>query len=458
MKRTKNMLKRKLKKKYNFKNAFHQFNNQFISPYGGYIDIMNFANLLGLNKLVEKHFRLSSNPHRVYTDAKLFQRLLDTVILDIDRIDNADLFYNDPLLRYLETTRTDPSPSTLRRELKSCNDNIISSIESINKEFLYNCSPLQTKQNVTLLIDQTPIDLYGNQEGAKKGFNRFKSDVCYQAMVSAIKETSDVINLNLEPGDFNPSCEYFIDLVEKTINMLPPHLNIDKVRVDSGLFSFPAMDILEKKGLEYFIKGRISNNPRLIETASNVPEDDWIKPKDRDNYWISRKQMHYSRKYEKYYPVIFIRQPKEDSDPQQEKLFKDKTYEYFAIFSNSSVDEMSIWNFYNDGAIIELIIKELKNEFFLNSVPTSKFDANHAFIKIKALAYNILNAFKRLVLKGKWITKSAKTIRNRIIRVPVIVTAFRKGFKLNMAKNIKLEQFVTSISDKVYALACSFVT
>lgn len=458
IKRAKNKLMRNLRNKYNFKNTFRQFNNQFLSPYGGYIDIMNFTNLLGLNKNIEKHFRLPSNSHRKYTDANLFQRLLDTVILDVDRIDNADLFYNDPLLKYIEGVETDPSPSTLRRELKSCNNDSISSIETINTEFLRSCSSLQSKQKVTLLIDLTPINLYGNQEGAKKGFNHYKSDVCYQTMVASIKETSDLINLDLQPGNFKPSFKYFAELFKKTMSMLPSHLNVDKIRLDSGFFSFPAINLVEEYGSTYFIKGRINNNTPLVYVAPNIPEEDWIKVPGRDNYWISKKQQYYSPMYKKSYPVIFIRQPLEDPDPKQKKLFPDKAYKYFPIFSNSSMDELSIWNFYNDGAIIELIIKELKNEFFLNSIPTSKFVANSAFIKIKMLAYNILNAFKRLVLKGKWITKSAKTIRNWIIRVPVVVTSLGKGIKLNMAQNIKLERFVTSISDKVYTLASSFAT
>lgn len=145
LKKANNKVIRKLQKQYNYKNSFRQFDNKFISPYGGYIDIMNFANLLGLNKSINDHFRLTETSHRKYTDTNLLQRLLDTVILDIDRIDNADLLYNDPLLRYLEDLNTDPSPATLRRELKACNNNTLSSIENINTEFLRNCSSLQTK-------------------------------------------------------------------------------------------------------------------------------------------------------------------------------------------------------------------------------------------------------------------------------------------------------------------------
>ncbi len=458
LKRTRNKIIRKLQKQYNYKNALRQFNNKFISPYGGYIDIMNFANLLNLDKSIKTHFKVTDSSHRRYTDTNLFQRLLDTIILDIDRIDNADLFYNDPLLRYIENIDTDPSPATLRRELKACNNNTLSSIENINTEFLRNCSPLQTKQKVTLLIDQTPVPLFGHQEEAKKGYDHHRGKVCYQVMVSSIKETSDIIKVNLEPGTHKHADEYFKEYLKQTMSMIPPHMTVDKARMDSGFFSYPALDLFEENGIIYFVKGRMNKGTPLVNIPAGLSEKNWKKVSKKDNIWISKKMQYYSPKYKKSYPVIFVRELLEEKDTNQTKLFRDKAYSYYPIFSNSSWSPIRIYNFYNDGALVESFIKELKNEFFVDRIPVHEYIANNAFTKIKALAYNIINAFKRFVLKGTWATKSAKTIKNWIIRIPVIVISYRKGIKLSMAKNTKLQQFVMDISNRVYTVATSLVT
>lgn len=462
LKRTRNKTIRKLQKQYNYKNAVRQFDNKFISPYGGYIDIMNFANLLGLKESIHNHFRLAETSHRKYTDANLLQRLLDTVILDIDRIDNADLLYNDPLLRYLENLKTDPSPATLRRELKACNNNTLSSIENINSEFLRNCSPLQTKtktkQKVTLLIDQTPVPLFGHQEETKRGYDHHRGKTCYQIMMSSIKETSDIIKVNLEPGTHKHADKYFKEYLKQTMNMIPPYMTVDKIRMDSGFFSYPALDLLEKHGIKYFIRGRMNKGTPLVNVPAGIPEKNWKKVSKQDNIWVSKKLQYYSPKYKKSYPVIFVRELLKEKDTRQTKLFNDKVYLYYPIFSNSSWSVRRIWSFYNDGALVESFIKELKNEFFADRISVHEYIANNAFTKIKALAYNIINAFKRFVLKGNWTTKSAKTIRNWIIRIPVIVISYRKGIKLSMAKNTKLQQFVLDISNRVYTLAASFAT
>ncbi len=458
LKRTRNKVIRKLQKQYSYKNAVRQFDNKYISPYGGYIDIMNFANLLNLDKSIKTHFNVTNTSHRRYTDFNIFQRLLDTVILDIDRIDNADLFYNDPLLRYLEDIDTDPSPATLRRELKACNNNTLSSIENINTEFLHNCSSFQTKQKVTLLIDQTPVPLFGHQEEAKKGYDRHKGEVCYQVMVSSIKETSDVIKVNLEPGTHKHADEYFKEYLKQTMAMIPPHMAINKIRMDSGFFSYPALDLLEKYGIKYFIRGRMNKGTPLVNVPASIPEKDWKKVSKKDNIWVSKKQQYYSPTYEKSYQVIFVRELLKEEDTSQTKLFNDASYHYYPIFSNSPWSPLRIWRFYNDGALVESFIKELKNEFFLDKIPVHEYIANNAFTKIKALAYNIINAFKRFVLSGNWATKSAKAIKNWLIRTPVIVVSYRKGIKLSMAKNTKLQQFVMDIANRVYTIATDFVT
>lgn len=458
LKRARNKTIRKLQKQYNYKNALRQFDNKYISPYGGYIDIMNFANILGLNKSINDHFILAETYHRKYTDTDLLQRLLDTVILDIDRIDNADLLYNDPLLRYLANLKTDPSPATLRRELKACNNNTLSSIENINSEFLRNYSPLQPKQKVTLLIDQTPVPLFGHQEEAKKGYDHHRGETCYQIMMSSIKETSDIIKVNLEPGTHKHADKYFKEYFKQTMDMIPPYMSVGKIRMDSGFFSYPVLDLLEEHKIKYFIRGRMHPKAPLFNLPAGISEKDWEKVSKKDNIWVSKKIQYYSPEYKKSYPLIFVRELVKEKDTRQTKLFNDKEYLYHPIFSNSSWSERRIWSFYNDGALVESFIKELKNEFFADRISAHEYIANNAFTKIKALAYNIINAFKRFVLKGNWATKSAKTIKNWIIRIPVIVISHRKGIKLSMAKNTKLQKFVMDISNRVYALADSFVT
>src|SRR5262249_25811568 len=59
---------------------------------------------------------------------------------------------------------------------------------------------------------------------------------------------------------------------------------------------------------------------------------------------------------------------------------------------------LNLWRFYNDRAGIELLIKQLKGDYALGSIPTRHFFANETYFHLLLLAYNLVNWFKRLCL------------------------------------------------------------
>ena len=452
-----NKVLRRLRKQFGYRPISSQFTNRRLSSYGGYVDLINFSRLLELPHSITTHFHPGKINHRLYSDGDLLQRLLDTVLLDVDRIDNADLLYNDELLRRLHGLMRDPSPATLRRELEQCYLKDIASLDRINAELLKNQGKLCRKRDVTLLIDLTPINSYGNQQRATKGYNKYQTDKCFQAQIGSIQETSDVITCELKPGKFKSSAKTTEQFFYKCLSLLPAHLNVTRVRLDSGYWSFHVINHFEACGLEYFVKAHLRPNTPLVTMPLQIPESHWIRRPDGAG-WVSRKQIYYSSQYKKTYTVIFTREVVEKPTSAQMELFPGPVYKYHPLFSNSDKSELEILRMYNKGAKVEQAIKELKYEFFITKIASNKFKANCAFLKVKAIAYNLINAFKRLVLGGIWVTKSAKAIRNWFINVPCIVRRRGRGVQLIFADNLKLQATLQAVTKKVYLLGCSLVT
>ncbi len=447
---------RKIQKELGLKIAARQFDHRRLSPYGGYVDVLNFSHILGLRESMVQRFHPERSTHRIYSDADILQRLLDLTILDIDRIDNADLLCHDPLLQQLRDLSRDPSPSTLRRELEACYAKDSADLEQINADFLESQSKFCSPRDVTLLIDLTANNSYGHQQKARPGFNHHETKRCFQALIGTIQETQDLIKLDLKPGNFVPSADEVTKLITKCLALVPSHLKVTRVRLDSGFWSFPVFNLLEKNKLEYFIKGALRNNTPLIDLPLQIPERNWARI-PRSNIWISHKLNYYSSDYKKTYPVIFIRERIKEPTNKQLKLNLGPIYSYRPLFSNSSKSPVEIYKTYNKGALVEDVVKELKQEFFLEKIASHKFKANYAFFKIKVIAYNIINAFKRLVLKGLWSTKSAKAIKSWIIKTPCIISSRGKGLKLIYSDNLKLRTFLNSVSDRVWQIAVQTV-
>ena len=448
---------RKIKKQLGLKIADRQFDHRRLSPFGGYIDVVNFSPILGLQDSIVQKFQPGRSKHRVYSDADILQRLLDITILGVDRIDNSDLLYHDTLIQQLRGLDRDPSPSTLRRELEDCYAKDIADLEQINADFLENQSTLTPPKEVTLLIDLSNINSCGYQQRAVPGFNHRETKRCFQSFLGTIQETQDLVKADLKSGNFIPSSNDVIKFIKRCLSLVPSHLKVVSSRLDSGFWSFPVLNLLEKKGLEYFVKGSLRNNTPLVDLPYQIPEEDWIRV-PKTNIWVSHKIDYYSSCYKKTYPLILIRERIKNPNSKQRELDLGPFYSYRPLFSNSEKSPIKIYQTYNKGALVEDVIKEMKQEFFLGHIASHKFKANQAFIKIKVIAYNLINAFKRMILQGLWATKSSKAIRNWIIRTPCIVSSHGKGMKLIYSDNLKLRDFLNSISDKVWLTAVRVVS
>lgn len=96
-------------------------------------------------------------------------------------------------------------------------------------------------------------------------------------------------------------------------------------------------------------------------------------------------------KWQKEYRFIVMRRttPKEPSG--QLNLFFLAKYIYQVIFTSLRLIPLSVWKFYNARATVELIIKELKEDYSLAKIPTKHFAANEEHFHLLLFAYNLIN-------------------------------------------------------------------
>lgn len=79
---------------------------------------------------------------------------------------------------------------------------------------------------------------------------------------------------------------------------------------------------------------------------------------------------------------------------------------------------LNLWRLYNDRAGVELVIKQLKGDYALGSIPTRHFFANETYFHLLLLAYNLVNWFKRLCLPSDFQNVTLQTLRHKILLMP----------------------------------------
>ena len=118
------------------------------------------------------------------------------------------------------------------------------------------------------------------------------------------------------------------------------------------------------------------------------------------------------------YRFVVIRRPQPEEPAEQLTLFKLGRYHYQVLVTNLPLQPLNLWRFYNDRAGVELLIKQLKGDYALGSIPTRHFFANETYFHLLLLAYNLVNWFKRLCLPEELQNATLQTLRHRILLMP----------------------------------------
>jgi hypothetical protein len=118
------------------------------------------------------------------------------------------------------------------------------------------------------------------------------------------------------------------------------------------------------------------------------------------------------------YRFVVVRRPQPEEPTAQLTLFKLGKYHYQVLVTNLPLQPLNLWRFYNDRAGVELLIKQLKGDYALGSIPTRHFFANETAFHLLLLAYNLVNWFKRLCLPPTFQSAILQTLRRKILLMP----------------------------------------
>jgi hypothetical protein len=236
--------------------------------------------------------------------------------------------------------------------------------------------------------DTTVHTLFGNQMGARKGYNpKNKGKKSYQPILSFIAETREYAAGALRTGDRPDGREIaaHLDAVEKN---LPPCVKRVYARADSGFYCREAIEAYEKKNWHYIVVAR--KTARLIEQLQAA---DWkLSPKtDADQQCEFLYQPDGWSSAHRFLALRYAK-PEETADsakPEQYQLFDTPQYIY-RVFVTDMDDRLDLLvGFYNLRAAAENLIKEANNDAGLAAHPSNRWMMNANWFQIAMLAYNL---------------------------------------------------------------------
>ncbi len=299
----------------------------------------------------------------------------------------------------------------------------------------------------TLDIDSTVITRYGDQQGAKKGYNpKKRGRKSHHPIIAFVNDIRMVANFWLRSGDTAASTN-FLGFLEETLAIFG-NKKVGLIRLDSGFCSNEIMSHLEskEKPIDYIVAAKFTHPIQRLISRQDV----WISV---DNGIEICDKTYLGTEWDNPRRLVIVRQKVEDrpkASGKQLSLFADeelyKSYRYSAYFTNLEYSAVDVWRNYRNRGDAENRIKELKNDFGAESFNLKEFYATEAALTFTMVAYNLMSLFRIFVLQEKT-QKTLSTLRYRVFAVGAYFEKQNDVLKLKISLVKKRRKWFASLWD-----------
>lgn len=392
------------------KNIQISFTGKNLTHFGGLYFLQRFIQKLNLRYLLSHYIRFPQRNNR-YSIAEEILAIIYPVILGLGRIETFHLLKHNGVFQYLTGLPAYPNPTTLRRFLLRMAPLALTKLRKLHDKLLL-VMVLKPKppSRVIFDLDSTVLVLYGKQEMARIGYNPIKRGrPSYHPLLCFNGITKDCWHGELRPGDTHTSTG-ILQLLDVSFSKLPSSVKAVIIRADKGFYDHKTIEYLESKKALFAIVAKVTRP--LKEKLTTLSYREYSSGIETAEF------LYQPRNWKKEYRFIVIRRPLPEDPSEQLSLFSIGKYSYQVIVTNMSLIPLNTWKFYNGRASVELIVKELKEDYPLAKIPTKHFRANEAYFHLLLFAYNLINWFKRLCLPKEFQNITLKTLRIQLLFVP----------------------------------------
>lgn len=383
------------------------FDGGDLSSDAGLILIKEFACKLGFIKILQSMFKTNDPAtFRLHKDDQNLWQMIYQILGAYFEDDCADELTDDPILTAILEKKALASQPTLSRFFNRMDESTLDQFFNLMRRFRKVVYRIKKPEMMLLDLDSTLLNTYGNQEG--EDFNFHDQSHGYHPLVCYDGITGDLLKIQLRDGSDYSSTgveDFLQPLLDEFLNDYPdiPLL----LRGDSGFTKPELYEQCETNGVSYVIRLKQSEPLRKMaaeidERLAEVTKDDLV------SYAVCYGEFMYQANSWKYPRRVVCK---------VEKPTNQFVHMYTFIVTNMDSSPELVVKFYCKRGTMENYIKESKNGFDFAAVSSSSKIINANRLQVHALAYNIFNWFKRLVLPEKMRKQLVDTIRLKLLKV-----------------------------------------
>jgi hypothetical protein len=390
------------------------FEGEALTHFGGLFLIQRFCNKLRLRRRLQRI--LKSAPQWIdYRPEELILTLLYVLIAGVQRINKTEILQYNGLFLSLVGLERFPDQTALRRFLRRMSPAAIREMVRLHDRLRAELFALPAaRSQLEFHVDSVVLTLYGQQQGARKGYNpRKKGRASYHPILCFEAHGQEFWHGSLRPGDAatNTGARF---MVKRCLEKVPSTIARSRIRflADSGFFGGKLVEDLDQSGCGYIIVASKVKN--FLSAAHRVG----FKP--MYSGWGVADFEYKPQRWNQAHRFVVVRRPVDEDPDQMDQLTLVQVgrFKYSAYITNLNLKAENIWRAYHGRANVEKSIRELLYYLALNKIPTQEWTANVAFFQMLLFAYNLVHWFKRLCLPPEYFAATVETIRSDFLVLP----------------------------------------
>jgi hypothetical protein len=289
---------------------------------------------------------------------------------------------------------------------------------------------------------------YGNQKGAKKGYNKHNPGRKSQhPLIAFVADAEMVANFWLRPANAHTG-NNLKGFLEETLSFLQ-NKKIGLLRLDSGFYDQDIFNYLEGEdvAIDY-----ITAVPMYVTIQRKiVAARNWISIEEG----IEIAEFEYkAQDWENPRRMITVRQKiskRPNAVGKQLSLFEDdylqNGYRYTCYVTTLKLSSADIWRLYRGRANCENRIKELKYDYGLDKMNQDGFDSTETALLLMTIAYNFMSLFRQFIINEK-VRNRLSTLRYKLLAIPAYIDEYSDKVVIKMALQMNRRAWIRKLWEK----------
>lgn len=359
-----------------------------VTPFGGLSAFIEFLKRIGFPERVRRDLPFCLSSPNAIPAGETFTAFLIAVVAGARRFAHSSMLRADRALHALLGMKRFPTDGTIRNLFKRFTQGMV--VRMYEPLWAWQVARLpQRAEGYSLDLDSTVFERYGQQEGAKKGYNpRKHGRASHHPLLAVLGEAYFILHGWLRSGNTTAG-RGAVEFLQEALAKLPNLAWIRGVRADAGFFDQELLEYLESQRLSYIVVARLTR--WLKQEAALVQE--W-RALDAI-YTVGEFRLKLlGWKCERRF-VVVREQLQETKSSLGKKLLEVPGYTFRIFVTNRPDPPEEIWRDYNQRACIEQRIEELKSDLAADDFCLQQFYATEAAFLSILMLFNLLAEFQR---------------------------------------------------------------